>query len=130
MRRWLQWWKENTSYKIVGLLVALVLWFTMQTRREMLVFQTYQPEISTSQDMVVSSVYPRVVKVEVAGTRLSLKKYLERPAKLNLDLSQAFVGRHFVRITNDILRLPMGLKVVAVEPSELMIELRSRPPSE
>lgn len=116
-RNWLM---ENGSYKTVALVVALVLWMTMQGRRDTVLTREMEMQVLLSPQLAITNPIPQVVKVEVSGPRVALKRLAERREPFTVDLGQARPGRQLVKLTKDSLNLPLGAKVLAIQPEEFL----------
>lgn len=114
------WLMENGSYKAVALVVALVLWMTMQGRRDTVLTREMEMQVLLSPHLAITNPIPQVVKVEVSGPRVALKRLAERRDPFTVDLGQAQPGRQLVKLTKDSLNLPLGAKVLAIQPEEFL----------
>ena len=114
------WLTENASYKAVALVVALVLWMTMQGRRDTVLAREMEMQILLSPRLAITNPIPKVVKVEVSGPRVSLKRLAERQEPFTVDLGAARPGHQIVKLTKDGLNLPLGAKVLSIQPSEFL----------
>ena len=120
MKRYSNVFKENASYKFVALVVALVLWLTMQGRRDTVLTRDMEMQVLLSPGLAISNPIPPMVKVEVSGPRVALKRLAERTEPFTVDLGQARSGRQLVRLTKDSLNLPLGAKVLSIQPQEFL----------
>ena len=111
---------ENASYKFVALVVALVLWLTMQGRRDMVLTREMEMQVMLAPGLTISNPIPPTVKVEISGPRVALRRLAERTDPFTVDLAQAQVGRQLVRLTKDSLNLPLGAKVLSIQPQEFL----------
>ena len=114
------WFWENGSYKAVALVVALVLWMTMQGRRDTVLTREMDMQVLLSPNLAITNPIPQVVKVEVSGPRVALKKLAERREPFTVDLGSAQAGRQLVRLTKNGLNLPLGAKVLSIQPDEFL----------
>ena len=114
------WIFENGSYKAVALVVALVLWMTMQGRRDTVLTREMEMQILLSPGLAITNPIPQVVKVEVSGPRVALKRLSERQEPFTVDLGAAEPGRKVVKLTKDGLNLPLGAKVLSIQPREFL----------
>ena len=119
-RRYSQLLSENASYKFVALVVALVLWLTMQGRRDTVLTRDMEMQVMLAPGLTISNPIPPTIKVEVAGPRVALRRLAERTEPFTVDLAQARVGRQLVRLTKDSLNLPLGAKVLSIQPQEFL----------
>jgi YbbR domain-containing protein len=114
------WLLENASYKIVALVVALVLWMTMQGRRDSVLTREMEMQVLLSPHHAITNPIPQVVRVEVSGPRVALRRLAERRDPFTVDLSHVPPGRQLVRLTKDSLNLPLGAKVLNISPEEFL----------
>lgn len=114
------WLLENGSYKAVALIVAMVLWMTMQGRRDTVLTREMEMQVLLSPQLAITNPIPQVVRVEVSGPRVALKRLAERREPFTVDLGQARAGRQLVKLTKDSLSMPLGAKVVSIQPNEFL----------
>ncbi len=114
------WILENGSYKTVALVVAMVLWMTMQGRRDTVLAREMAMQVLLSPGLAITNPIPQMVKVEVAGPRVALRRLAERQEPFTVDLGAAQPGRQLVKLTKDGLNLPLGAKVLSIQPSEFL----------
>lgn len=116
---------EDFSYKSVALAVALVLWVTMLGRKDISVARRMPVQILNAQNLEVVSATQNDIEVEVMGPRMALKKFTQQINDVyTLDLTDLREGTHTVRLTRDGLFIPVGVKVVALRPDQLTVELK------
>lgn len=111
---------ENASYKLVALVVASVLWLTMQGKRDTVLTRDVEIQVLLGPNLMVTNPIPTTIKVEVSGPRVALKRLAERTEPLTVDLGQARPGRQVVHLTKDSLNLPLGTKVLSIQPQEFL----------
>lgn len=111
---------SNASYKVVALAVALVLWVTMQGRRDTVLSRDLEVQVLLSPGLAIANPIPSMVKLEVVGPRVALKKFAERKEPFLVDLGFAKPGRQLVKLNKDNLGLPLGAKVITIQPQEFL----------
>lgn len=111
---------DNGSYKIVALVVALVLWVTMQGRRDKVLSREIEMQVLLPPQMAITNPIPQAVKLEISGPRVALKKFEERNEPYIVDMGSARPGRQLVRLTKDGLSLPLGAKLISIQPQEFL----------
>ncbi len=111
---------ENGSYKMVAFVVALVLWVTMQGRKDTVLSRDMEMQVLLGPNLAITNPIPQVVKVEISGPRIALKKMGEKSTPFTVDLGNAKPGRHMVRLTKEGLNLPIGAKVLSIQPEEFL----------
>jgi len=116
------WWiTDNMSYKVVALVVSIVLWVTMQGRRDIVLARDLELQVLLAPKMMITNSIPQMVKIEVSGPRIALKKFAERKEPYTVDLGLAKVGRQMVRLTREGVNLPLGAKVLSIQPQEFLV---------
>lgn len=115
---------DNMSYKFVALGVALVLWFSLLGRRDSTIMKDYQLEVLLAPEMELAIPTPEFVRVEVMGPRVALKKLGQIPGVFTVDLTSASPGRKKVRLSAEGVALPLGARVLSIEPKEFVTEIR------
>lgn len=115
---------DNLSYKFVALGVALVLWFSLLGRRDATLMKDYQLEVLLAPEMELAIPTPEFVRVEVMGPRVALKKLGQLPGVFTVDLTSASTGRKKVRLSAEGVALPLGARVLNIEPKEFVTEIR------
>ncbi len=115
---------DRFALKIVALAVALVLWATMLGRKDITVVHRMSLQFLINPSLELHSPRQREVEVEVAGTRMALKRFNAVAPVFPVDLGELGPGNHNVRLDAGTLNLPVGLKVVGIRPQMLALSLR------
>lgn len=121
---------ENGRYKIVALLVTFILWFTILGRRDFVLSKELDVEFLLPRAVFVDRVDGnKKVLVKVSGPRTALKKFMQSPGAVVVDLTKTAVRAKEVRvkslIQNRNIEVPFGVKVVAIEPPDIEVLLRA-----
>jgi len=113
---------KNISWKVGGLLLALILWFHLATEQsyseEMMVDIDY---INSPQKFTVSdeSQHTAIVKITASGKKILRLKYFDR-IQIQVDLENYnTTGTHFLRFGNEQIVLPNGMtdtEIVFIAP--------------
>lgn len=120
---------DNLSYKFVALGVALILWMSMLGRKDSTLMKDFELQVLLPQSIEMSTTIPQIVKVEIAGPRVALKKINQMAPLFTVDLSASKAGRQVVTLTRDGLTLPIGARILSIEPNEFIVVLKaSKPP--
>ncbi len=114
---------ENTSYKIVALLITLILWVIILGSKEASIVKMITTDYLLPHDMMIVNNAPHQVAFRVSGPRLSLKRFAEVSEPLTIDLSSAPEGVSTIRIHPDSINVPPGLRVTSVSPTTLAPKL-------
>lgn len=115
---------DNMSYKFVALGVALILWMSMLGRKDSTLMKDFELQVLLPASVEVQSPIPQLVKVEITGPRVALKKINQMAPLFTVDLTSARLGRQVVQLNKEGLNLPIGSRVVSIEPGEFTIILR------
>lgn len=118
---------ENLSYKLIALIVTLVLWLSMIGSKDSVLAKDYQLQILLPSHTELAHPVPDFVRVEVVGPRVALKKLGQMSNVYTVDLSNAGTGRKTVRLTPEGVNLPLGTRVVSVEPREFVAVIQPMP---
>ena len=123
-----KWVFRNGSYKVVALFVALVLWVAILGRKDFVLTHELPLELSISGSMLMVTDVVDIVRVKIGGPRLALKRFRDSNPKLTIDLRQAGSGRTSFRIQESDFVLPPKVRLIAVSPSFLSVELGRKTP--
>jgi YbbR domain-containing protein len=115
---------DNLSYKFVALGVALILWMSMLGRKDSTLVKDFELQVLLSSTMELGSAVPELVKVEIAGPRVALKKINQMNPVFTLDLTTARPGRQIVQLRREGLSLPIGARILTLEPREFPVILK------
>lgn len=118
---------DNLSYKFVALGVAMVLWMSMLGRKDSTLVKEFELQVLLPPKVELQTQIPQLVKVEVGGPRVALKKINQMSPVFTIDLTSARAGRQVVELSRDGLNLPIGARVIAIEPKEFTVVLRDAP---
>lgn len=121
---------DNLSYKFVALGVALILWISMLGRKDSTLTREFELQLMLGPNIEAESKPPQIVRVEFAGPRVALKKINNMNPVYTVDLSAANPGRQVVQLSPDGLNLPIGSRVISIEPREFTVILRASKPGE
>lgn len=117
---------ENLSYKIVALFVTLVLWLTMLSRKDSVLTRELPVQYLVAQNYVLANEPKKVVRVKVSGSRSALKKFSQSDDGVPVDLTRLSDGRHLIRLNQEILNLPLGVKVLSIDPDEIEANIKEK----
>src|SRR6185312_9135191 len=109
-------WSENFSYKFVALGVALILWLSMMGRKDATLVKDFELQVILGPQLEMENPIPQLVKVEVIGPRVALKKINSMNPVFTVDLSAGHVGRQVIQLNREGLNLPIGARVLSIEP--------------
>lgn len=121
---------ENLSYKFVALGVALILWMSMLGRKDSTLIKEFELQVLLGPNLELITPVPPAVKVEVAGARVALKKINQMNQVFTVDLTAAKPGRQVVALSREGLNLPIGARVLSLEPREIIVQIKATRPIE
>ncbi|MBC7386042.1 MAG: hypothetical protein H7301_07775 [Cryobacterium sp.] len=117
----------NTGAKVVSVIVAIVLWIVVLGSRSTEVTKEIPVIVTTPGDLVVSSDLPEKVIFRLAGPKAFLRAILDRPEEpIRVNLSGARAGLVTYRFFADNIRLPIGVRVLNVNPSSVIVKLEAQ----
>jgi len=114
---------ENSSYKVVALLITLILWVVILGSKEATVVKMIRTEYLLPKDLVITNTVPHEVAFRISGPRLTLKRFADTTEPLSIDLTSAIEGNTTIRIHPDSIDVPPGLRVSSVSPATISPKL-------
>ncbi|MBI3555215.1 MAG: hypothetical protein HY074_02985 [Deltaproteobacteria bacterium] len=114
----------NLSLKIVSVIIAVVLWFVVLGSRNVEVSKDVPVEIITPADLVVANEVPDKVTFRLSGPKAFLRNILNRredPIRVNLSTAKA--GLVTYRFFSDNIQIPIGVKVLSINPTAIIVKL-------
>lgn len=119
----------NSVYKISALIIAILLWLIISSRREFEVVKNFDVEFRLSETLLVNQISSSKVKVHLFGSRVSLKKVLDGqwPNAVVIDAMNLRPGRHRIRLERNRIELPFGARALSIEPQYVEFELNPSP---
>ena len=115
---------DNMSYKFVALGVAVILWMSMLGRKDSTVMKEFELQVLLSPSIEMQTPPPQYIRIEITGPRVALKKINQMSPLYTVDLTGARAGRQIVRLSSDGLNLPIGARILSIEPAEFTLQLR------
>ncbi len=119
---------ENIGYKITSLVIALFLWVIVFNRKDFAVTQTIEVQfIVDSRQSLLLQTTDRV-RLRLSGARNVMKSYMDSPFPrvLKIDMSGRGGGLFDVDITQGMLDIPKGIKVLSVRPNVIRVEISEK----
>jgi YbbR domain-containing protein len=117
---------SNLGTKIVSVVIAVVLWFVVLGSRNVEATKEIPLEIVTPGDVIVANDLPDKIAFRLSGPKAFLRAVLDRredPVRVNL--AGAKPGLVTYRFFSDNIRVPIGVKVLSINPTAILIKLEA-----
>ena len=114
----------NVGTKLISLAIAIVLWVIVMGSRSVEVTKEVPLEIITPPDLIVGNEIPDKIQFRLSGPKAFLRAIVDRredPIRVNL--AGAKPGVITYRFFSDNIRVPIGVKVLSVNPTAILIKL-------
>ena len=118
---------DNGSYKLVALFVTLVLWVTILGRKDEVQVKEMQVEYLTSPTQAITNEVAQKIKVKVKGPRMALKKFTVMDEPVTLNISGEKPGTRKIEVTEDLIELPIGVKLISITPKVIRARIKEIP---
>ncbi|MFC2075354.1 DNA topoisomerase VI subunit B [Bdellovibrionota bacterium] len=130
-RHWLSWefftkklqyfFTENILSKVIALVVALILYMLTTGEKNVVTSMKLRLEIVTPESLVVTNTdkLAKEIIFDIKGPRVRIQSVVNRHEFLTLDLTGSRPGVNSVRIHPEMLKLPPGVEVTRISPSEI-----------
>ncbi len=122
-------WNDNLSFKFVALGVALILWASILGRKDSTMTKDFELQVLLGPNLEMTTGVPTIVKTKSRARAWRSKRSTDEPG-LHGRFTAARAGRQVVRLSRDGLSLPIGSKVVGIDPAEFTVQLRVATPAE
>lgn len=114
----------NLGTKTVSIVIAIVLWVVVLGSRSVEATKEIPLEIITPADIVPSNEIPDRITFRFSGPKAFLRAILDRHEEpIHVNLSDAKPGLVTYRFFSDNIRVPIGVKVLSINPTALLIKL-------
>lgn len=116
---------EDWTLKLVALLISLGLWFAVTGQRTptTIRLRNVQLDFQLPNDMEISNEPRRDIDITVSGSSDALENLNRRELVARVDVSGYRPGDRVVQLTDKIIDLPSGIKVVKIEPNTVPLRL-------
>lgn len=116
---------NNWLYKLVAFFVAFFIWATMlHSRKDTILLRNMDLEFILKANHSISNTIERHVKIKVSGPRLALKKFSQSSNTIGINLTDHTPGEVKVRLDEQYLNLPTGVKLQSAQPEEIIVQLK------
>jgi YbbR domain-containing protein len=114
----------NIGTKLVSVIIAIVLWAIVLGSRNVEVTKEIPLEIITPADIVPSNEIPDKIAFRLSGPKAFLRSILDRKEEpIRVNLSGAKPALVTYRFFSDNIRVPIGVKVLSINPTAILIKL-------
>src|SRR3954468_16624660 len=110
--------------KLISVAIAVVLWMIVLGSRNVEATKEIPLEIITPSDIVPANEIPDRIAFRLSGPKAFLRTVLDRKEEpIRVNLSGAKPGLVTYRFFSDNIRVPIGVKVVSINPTAILIKL-------
>lgn len=110
---------SNLGLKLFSLVVALGLWFFVLSSNNIEVTKEVGLELILPPDHLVANEITDKITFRLSGSKFFLRTIMNSIETIKIDLSDAKAGPTYHNISSDMLRLPIGVKVLSISPSRV-----------
>ena len=114
----------NPWTKLISVMIAIVLWGVVLGSRNVEVTKEIPLEIITPPDVVPANDIPDRIAFRLSGPKAFLRSILDRredPIRVNLSGAKPALVTY--RFFSDNIRVPIGVKVLSINPTAILIKL-------
>jgi len=110
--------------KTISVMIACVLWVVVLGSRKVEVAKEVPVEIVTSDNIVPGNDIPDRIVFRLSGPKAFLRTVLDRVEKpIRVNLMGAKPGLVTYRFFSDNIRIPIGVKVLSINPAAILVKL-------
>jgi len=114
----------NIHLKILSLIIATVLWFAVLNSRNVEIVKEVPLKVITPQDLAVVGEIPEKIAFKLSGPKAFLRAVLNRKEEpIEVNFSNALAGITTYRFFQDNIQVPIGVKVLSVQPAAIVVRL-------
>lgn len=122
--RYLSFISTNLGTKAVSVMIAVLLWGIVLGSRNVEVTKEVPLEIITPSDIVPANEVPERIAFRLSGPKAFLRSILDRREEpIRVNLSGAKPALVTYRFFSDNIRVPIGVKVLSINPTAILIKL-------
>ena len=116
--------QSNGAYKLVALIVALVIWSSiLWGNRDAILVKSYEVELIAAPGYRAVQLFTNPIEVRATGTRSNLRRLIQGPDFITINLQGLTPGRREVEIHPYLLDLPMGVRLVSIYPRSISVDI-------
>jgi YbbR domain-containing protein len=115
---------SNLGTKVISIIIATVLWGVVLGSRNVEVTKEIPLEVITPSDIVPANEIPDRIAFRLSGPKAFLRSILDRredPIRVNLSGAKPALVTY--RFFSDNIRVPIGVKVLSINPTAILIKL-------
>jgi YbbR domain-containing protein len=120
-------WSAATAHlgtKLISVIIAIVLWGVVLGSRNVEVIKEIPLEVITPADIVPANEIPDRISFRLSGPKAFLRGVLDRKEEpIRVNLAGAKPALVTYRFFSDNIRVPIGVKVLSINPTAILIKL-------
>lgn len=114
----------NLGLKLISVVIAILLWGIVLGSRNVEVTKEVPLEITTPPDVVPANEIPDKIAFRLSGPKAFLRSILDRREEpIRVNLAGAKPATVTYRFFSDNIRVPIGVKVLSINPAAISIKL-------
>ena len=114
---------NNLTWKIFSVVVAFGLWFFVLSSNNIEISKEVALNLELPEGYMVANDVTDKITFRLSGSKFFLRTVLTSLETVTVDLRGAKPGRAYHNITADMLRLPIGVKVLSISPARIYPEI-------
>jgi YbbR domain-containing protein len=116
---------EDWTLKLIAVAISVGLWFAVTGSRTptTIRLRNVQLDFQLPDDMEISNEPPRDIDITVSGSSYALETLNRRELVARVDVSDYKPGDRVVQLTDKIIDLPSGIKIVKIEPNTVPLRI-------
>jgi YbbR domain-containing protein len=123
LRAWRRARRDTWLLRAAAMVISIMLWMTVLGGKKVEMTKKIPLDYQLPKGLVISNQVPREVSYRVAGPRAFLKEIEDREMTIGIDLTSFNVGEYEVPIREDMLDVPLGLRVLSVSQSTIPLKI-------
>ena len=117
---------SNLGTKLISVAIAVVLWMIVLGSRNVEATKEVPLEIITPADVIPSNEIPDRISFRLSGPKAFLRTVLDRKEEpIRVNLTGAKPGLITYRFFSDNIRVPIGIKVLSINPTAVLVKLEA-----
>lgn len=117
---------SNIGTKLISVAIAIVLWMIVLGSRNVEATKEVPLEIITPTDVIPSNEIPDRIAFRLSGPKAFLRTVLDRKEEpIRVNLMGAKPGLVTYRFFSDNIRVPIGVKVLSINPTAVLVKLET-----